>query len=165
MKKGFTLLEMMVASMLLGMLVTTLTMLFNSSSVAWRTGTAGVVELKNTRSALGTFHDIEDDLLPGLGDKNVSSDASRSLTYRTVSVWKEGQDNKLRTDRAFDNSFSWGKAPQISMSDAQKGAKKSLDSAGSGQQSGLYTVGVRSAGPDGKWDTADDISTWPDQID
>jgi hypothetical protein len=25
-------------------------------------------------------------------------------------------------------------------------------------------VGVRSAGPDRKWDTADDITTWPEEI-
>ena len=28
-----------------------------------------------------------------------------------------------------------------------------------------FIVGVRSAGPDRKWDTEDDISTWPDEVD
>ena len=45
MKRGFTILEMLVASLLLGMMVTVLTMIFNQSSIAWRTGIAGVVEI------------------------------------------------------------------------------------------------------------------------
>lgn len=167
-RKGFTLLEMMVASLLLGMLVTTLTMLFNSSSVAWRTGTAGVSELKDVRSSLGVFHDIQDDILPGLGDKGSGNGAgqgdSRSLNYRTVSLWDPSQDNKLRTDRAY-KQINWQGAPNIGISDAIKGASKSVGKAGAGTGSGLFTVGVRSLGPDGRPDTEDDITTWPDQID
>ena len=34
-ESGFTLLEVLVASMLLAMLITILTMVFNSSSIAW----------------------------------------------------------------------------------------------------------------------------------
>ena len=45
MKKGFTILELLVASLLLGMLMTILTMIFNQSSIAWRTGVAGVADL------------------------------------------------------------------------------------------------------------------------
>ena len=45
MKKGFTLLEVLVASLLMGMLVTILTMIFNQSSIAWRTGRASVADL------------------------------------------------------------------------------------------------------------------------
>ena len=52
MRRGFTLLELMVASLLLSMLVTVLTMVFNSASIAWRTGTAGVAELKDVRTEL-----------------------------------------------------------------------------------------------------------------
>ena len=39
-ESGFTLLEVLVASMLLAMLITILTMVFNSSSIAWSTGKA-----------------------------------------------------------------------------------------------------------------------------
>ena len=45
MRRGFTILELLVASLLLGMLVTILTMIFNQSSIAWRTGVAGVADL------------------------------------------------------------------------------------------------------------------------
>lgn len=167
MKKGFTLLELMVASLLLSMLVTVLTMVFNSSSIAWRTGTAGVAELKNVRTELGTFHDIMDDLLPGLGQKNVSGGASdnREIKYRTVSVWDPDQENTLRSDRAFVSDFKWGGVSRITLNEAMTGQKRSLNGAGTGFGASLFNVGVRSAGPDGKWDTEDDISTWPKEVD
>lgn len=49
MKKAFTILELLVASLLLGMLTTILTMLFNQSSIAWRTGTATVEDMGDVR--------------------------------------------------------------------------------------------------------------------
>ena len=167
MRRGFTLLELMVACLLLGMLVSVLTMVFNSSSIAWRTGTAGVAELKSVRTELGTFHDIMDDLLPGLGQKNVSGGAgdNRQMAYRTVSVWDPDQENALRTDRAFVSGFRWGNVTPITMSEAMSGQKRNLNGAGAGNGTSLFSVGVRSAGPDGKFDTEDDISTWPKEID
>ena len=42
---------------------------------------------------------------------------------------------------------------------------RNLSGAGNGNGSELYLVGVRSLGPDGKPDTADDVSTWPKEID
>ena len=170
MKKGFTLLELMVASLLLSMLVTVLTMVFNSASVAWRTGTAGVAELKDVRMELGVLHDVQDDLLPGLGQKNVSGGAgdNRKLDYRTVSLWDPKQDNALRIGkRAFNNDSSiwWGKASPITISEVKNGTMRNLSGAGNGNGAGLFTVGVRSLGPDGKPNTADDVSTWPDEVD
>ena len=164
MRKGFSLLELMVACLLLGMLVTALTMLFNTSSIAWRTGTAGVAELKNVRAELGTLHDIEDDLLPGLNQRNVTGGAgdNRNLDYRTVSLWDPNQDNKLRSDRAFTSTFSWGRVSRISVNDAKTGVLRTLNGAGAGNGAGLFTVGVRSLGPDGMPDTADDVTTWPE---
>ena len=49
MKRGFTLIEMLVASLLLGMLVTMLTELFSQSSIAWSAGTAMVTDLDDAR--------------------------------------------------------------------------------------------------------------------
>ena len=169
MRRGFTLIELLVASLLLGMLVTMLTMLFNSSAVAWRTGTAGVAQLDDVRESLGTFQDIRDNVLPGLGDKNASvgSGDSRSIRYRVVSLWDPEQD-ALRTDRAFnkDKSIEWGSAPQFTIQEARTGEKCSggAMSQQSGQSAGLFTVGVRSAGPDRTFGTDDDVSTWPDEV-
>ena len=56
-RSGFTLIEMLVASLLLGMLVTILTMVFNSSSIAWRTGKAGVSQLSLMRRQLSLAGD------------------------------------------------------------------------------------------------------------
>ncbi len=170
MRKGFTIIELLVASLLLAMLVTILTMLFNQSSIAWRTGTASIVDLNRTRSGLGAFADIRDDVLPGLGDQNAPGGASdgRTIRYRTVSLWKKGDANTLRTgaERAYSTEgIQWGEASAFSISDAQKASSKQVSDKGSGQSVSLFSVGVRSLGPDGTPDTEDDINTWPEEID
>ena len=165
MRKGFTLIELLVASLLLGILVTALTMLFNSSSIAWRTGTAGGAKLQQVRRQLGITHEIRDEALPGLGSTSASGD-NRSITYRTVSILSdEGGTVALRSDtssRAYD-SINWDKAPAFNLQEAKKGSSRTL-SGGQMVGSGLYTVGVRSAGPDREFGTADDITTWPDEV-
>lgn len=158
MKRGFTLIELMVASLLLSMLVTILTMLFNQSSIAWRTGVAGVAKLDRTRRQLGIFHDVRDSALPGLGQGNAYGD-SRSVGYRTVSVFQKNS-NKPRTDRAYDQ-INWGIAPRIS--NAGDRSTKDLNG-GEMVGSALFTVGVRSWGPNGKEGDEDDITTWPDEV-
>ncbi len=162
MRKGFTLIELLVASILLAMLVTILTMFFNQSSIAWRTGTASIVNLNETREALGTFADIRDDILPNVG-------GAGSLTYRTMSIWKKDNANQLRSssDRAYSTEgIDWGRATQISSLNDAKTARQQSVTSGSGSLSvSLFSVGVRSLGPDGKPDTEDDINTWPEEID
>lgn len=151
---GFTLIELMVASILLGMVVMVLTMLFDSAAIAWRTGTAGVVLLEDARKDLGTIHSDRDSVLPGLGEEDVRGE-NRSLNYRTVSLWKDGS---LRTDRAFDTTM-----PAFDLPSAHKGASIGING-GSTVGGSLFTVGVRSAGPDGEYGTEDDITTWPDEV-
>ena len=190
---GFTILELMVASLLLTMLVTMLTMIFNQSSVAWQVGVDSVRKLDDTRMLIGAFHDIEDDALPGLAQDNVQygSSDNRKIKYRTVSVFK-GWDGKgpLRNNaerynssckgRAFDE-INWGRVDSIEnrIADAANGASSSISGAsgssgspgsnGGANQSGVsaggfYLVGMWSAGPDRKWDTDDDINTFPEDI-
>ena len=170
MKRGFTLIELMVASLLLGMLVMIMTMIFNQSSIAWRTGTSSVRNLNDSRMALSAFHDNRDEVLPGLGDSDVAGGSSdnRTIRYRTVSLWNPQQDNQLRTTRAFndDKGLVWNGASPITMSDAMKGGDVNVIGAGQAMGSkGGFSVGVRSLGPDGKPDTEDDINTWPEEID
>lgn len=159
MRKGFSLVELMVASLLLGILVTILTMIFNQSSVAWRTGTAGVAQLQDTRRELGVFHDIRDDALPGLKEKDKTG-TSRGVQYRTVSVFTDS--NTLRSGRAFDQ-IVWNGAPTINAADTQNGTTYQL-SGGQTAGSATFTVGVRSAGPNGVFGDEDDITTWPDEV-
>lgn len=174
MRRGFTLIELLVASLLLGMVVTILTMIFNQSSIAWRTGVGSVVNLNQSRQALGTFHDIRDGVLPGLGQQNVSGGAAdnRQLLYRTVSLWDANSRNELRqpNQRAFnkDVTINWGNAWQFAIGDAMTAkAGNPLSGGEDSNPNGRngFSVGVRSLGPDGKPDTPDDINTWPEEID
>lgn len=173
MRKAFTLVELMVASLLLGMLVTALTMMFNQSSIAWRTGTASVTDLNDLRLSLGAFHEIRDEVLPGVGQQNVSSGAgdNREIKYRTVSLWKRDGDNELRDDRAFNlkeggiqSEAGRNRAPVFTINQAMTAQALPINVGATTRRSSLFTVGVRSAGPDKKWETADDITTWPETV-
>ena len=181
MKRGFTVLELLVASLLLAMLVTMLTMIFNQSSIAWTAGLLSVDDVTRERRALGSYHDVEDDVLPGIAQQNAQTGQSdnRQLQYRTVSIWQRGAANTLRKNkRAFD-AISWDsgistKLPNAIDANVKKGASvNASESAGSGSigqnagggaAAGGVVVGVWSAGPDGKWSTDDDINTFPEDI-
>lgn len=149
MRRGFTLVELMVACVLLSMLMTALTLVFNQSAVAWRTGMAGVVNLQGTRREMGRVNEDRDAFLPHVESKN-------DLKWRVVSVF-DGT-GALRTDRAVETGAPMG----FSFADAEKGNKIGLTGRGVGQSSSLFIIGVRSAGPDRKFDTDDDITTWPE---
>ena len=166
------------------MLVTMLTMIFNQSSMAWNTGVASVTDLETVRKKIGASHDIADDVLPGIGQTGVRDigDSGREIKYRTVSLFKNWNGNgQLQASdpsencsgRAFDQ-INWGKEELTELTsygnqDAWSGKK--TDSFGSGikgQNTGIgvggYVVGVKSAGPDRKWNTDDDINTFPEDI-
>ncbi len=162
-KAGFTLLEVLVASVLMGMLVTILTMIFNQSAIAWRTGKAGVADMTEAERKIARIHAMADNVLPYTGGDN----------YCVVSPW-----NDADTDSSSDfNVRSVRKASSLRTGVASIGGNFSGNDAGKNnwRQTGLgnpdmnggraFIVGVRSAGPDRKWDTEDDISTWPDEVD
>ena len=173
-RKGFTILELLVASLLLSMLVTMLTMIFNQSSVAWTSGLASMKRLGGERMGLGTWHDVEDDLLPGIAQQNAKTGSSdnRDLNYRTVSLWRKDAENTLRAnERAFD-LVNWGQVStrltdiqkartgeSVTSSDASSANSPKVANAGGG-----VIVGVWSAGPNGEWGDEDDINTFPDEI-
>ena len=62
MRRGFTILELLVAALLLGMLVTVLTMVFNQSSIAWRTGVAGLIDMDDVRENIANIRDEADSI-------------------------------------------------------------------------------------------------------
>ena len=72
-ESGFTLLEVLVASMLLAMLITILTMVFNSSSIAWSTGKASVAEMDEIRQKMSAASIAADNAVPRV-DANSPSD-------------------------------------------------------------------------------------------
>lgn len=83
MRRGFTIIELLVASMLLGMLVTILTMIFNQSSIAWRIGMNSVSDLGDARYTIGVVRDISDNAFVYDGSG-----------YRSIGPWS--RDGQLR---------------------------------------------------------------------
>ena len=162
-KQGFTLLEVLVASVLMGMLVTILTMIFNQSAIAWRTGKAGVANMTETERKLSTIHAYADCVVPFTGGDK----------YCVVSPW----DDATTDDAGQFNVRGIRKASELHKRFETVSGNFQNDDGGNGQwrQTGLgspdpnggkaFIVGVRSAGPDRQWETEDDISTWPDEVD
>ena len=163
---GFTLLEMLVASLLLGMLITILTMVFNSSSVAWRIGKADVSQMGEARYKLSAVQQAAESALPRIhptdktkvgrvlspwGDKGVVR--ARAVETLKLPAGVQLEFPTWNTKNSADSSIAqpWIVPPNIS--------KPRSGSATA------FTVGVLSYGPDGKPDTADDINTWPDELD
>ena len=169
MKKGFTLIEVLVATLLLSMLVTILTMIFNQSSIAWSTGLASVTALGNTREKMSVLANESENAM-------LSDDGGAVL--RITSVWA-GAGKDFRVDgRTLSDDFEWT-VPQSNLRDPMtagpipingNGGGNASEGVNSGGNSGgreTFLVGVHSYGPDGKtggdysWD---DISTMPEEI-
>lgn len=165
-KSGFTLIEMLVASLLLGMLVTILTMVFNSSAIAWRTGKASVSKMSLARRQLTWYQHMADNILPRVDEK------SSSRNGRVLGAWRQDGTRETRRNRALEVQTAWAPLslpnwasnPSAGSSTpepwTQVSSIQSLQNA-SGQG---YTVGVWSYGPDGKEYTDDDITTWPQEV-
>jgi len=156
MRRGFTILELLVASLLLGMLVTILTMVFNQSSIAWRTGMAGVADLDEVRDNIAEIREEADNIFVH-GDK----------AYRITGLWKK--DGSLRTRACNASDAETGDAIVIltSVNGTTKGKDITVERVGSNKPNSgkkTYTVGVTSWGPDRLEGTYDDITTWPDEI-
>ena len=169
MKRGFTILELLVASLLLGMLVTVLTMVFNQSSIAWRTGVAGLLDMDEVRDNVAAVRDEADNLYPWNNE-----------LHRTVSIWKEtsgGQRPELRK-RAIDsndNSDVEAREKVQILKSATEMAKDDpdlrrafgpVDVRQSEAKSGRnWIVNVKSAGPNRELNDYDDIWSVPDDFD
>ena len=170
-RQAFTLIEVLVASLLLGMLVVILTMVFNQSSIAWRTGKASVSQMDEMRRLLSQVQRRGGELLPGVdaGDStklgcvdsawnNENWNGTRgSLNRRAVEKYDDSRfrlsDRLVRSSQIDPSRYNqaWFR-PDQDFYDAETGKLKA------------FTVGVWSFGPDGQRETADDISTWPDNM-
>ena len=159
MKRAFTLVEIMVATMLLAMLVTILTMIFNQSSIAWTTGVASVTALGEAREDMSLYSmDAENALL---GD-----DGSQVL--KVASVWDEGGEGLRKTGRTLKTAFEKLNASASNFQDPADVQQNTFPLNGqNAKQHESFLVGVMSYGPDGKtggdysWD---DISTMPEEV-
>ena len=166
---GFTLLEVLVASILLGMLVTILTMVFNSSSIAWRTGKASVAEMGDVRKSTSGAGLAADNAIPRVDAQNPQEWGC------IVSPWKtDGSGLRKRGVEKMSSSKIVGdvwssltldsnvKSGKWTQSDKLKPwAELAPGRIGIGRNVSSYAVGVMSQGPDAI-KTTDDISTWPD---
>ena len=160
-RNGFTLLEVLVASVLMGMLVTILTVIFNQSAIAWRIGKAGVADMSQAERNLSRIHFAADSMLPYFGDN-----------YCVVAPWddRNGGDSTVLFRRGIRKSSELGKGLEtvsgnFGNADAGKGSWMSGNLGNPETKSfANFVVGVRSDGPDGIAGTADDITTWPDEV-
>lgn len=163
MRKGFTILELLVASLLLGMLMTILTMIFNQSSIAWRTGKAVTDDMSVVRENIAEVREEADNAFVHAGQ-----------LYRITGLWDSKGD--LR-DRACDapgsveaaaNEATYLRNKISGLSNLKPSNMKSFSvgsSEGSDAKRQNFTVNVKSAGPNGTFNDYDDIWSWPDQWD
>ncbi len=150
MKRGFTIIELLVASLLLGLLMTILTMIFNQSSIAWRTGITGIADLDEVRAKTAMVRDQAD-----------SAYVWNNTIYGLQSLWNENDALNTRAIATMGNAY-------FSASEAEKGANQSpsvnVGSGSSGESFNTYLVNVESAGPDRNYDeTWDNI--WSNPVD
>lgn len=168
MKRGFTIIELLVASALLGMLVTILTMIFNQSSIAWRIGTASVANFKTVRSTFGT---VKDEL-----DNVIVLPQSANKAYRIVGLWDAQNQLRKRAvntggvegDNGGDSQLRYVTGSQLSGKTLMTLDRAYNVGQGSGGGSySTYMVNVKSGGPknditryDAIWSSPDDTSDW-----
>ena len=157
MRRGFTVLELIVASFLLGALVTIVTMVINQSSVVWRVGIAGVAQMDDARDNIAELHEESDNVYIWDG-----------APYRILSLWQ--RDGKLRI-RAIDaDDVKVERYEKATFLAAKGGLKDGMTideipqvGVGSSNTPGYknYVVNVISLGPsvDDDWD---DIKSFPD---
>ena len=162
MRKGFTIIELLVASLLLGMLVTILTMIFNQSSIAWRTGTAGVADLADVRDTIAEVREEADNAF-----------IWNSQLYRILGLWDQNGSLRRRACDAEGSGVQDNERAKLlkrelsPISQSTKPENFKTINVGNGRGSRsfqTYTVNVMSAGPDKEFDTWDDIWSWPDDF-
>ena len=162
MKRAFTILELMVASLLLGMLVTILTMVFNQSSISWRTGIAGVADLDVVRDNMAELRDEADNVY-----------VWNNQPHRILGLWNDQGNLRTRAVDAEGGDFKQEETAQLlknrgTFSDEMRLNDIRIVPVGAGAAStqiDTYTVNVMSAGPDREFDTYDDIWSFPDDFD
>lgn len=157
MRRAFTLIEVMVATMLLAMVVTALTMIINQSSIAWSAGLAAINGLGIAREDIAIYDNEAEAAL---------SDDAGNQVLRLTSVFDESGQLRRGTGRTLQTTFERLSVTPSDLRDPLR--EKTFAITGSnaaGRDS--WIVGVVSYGPDGQtggdysWD---DISTLPEEI-
>ena len=155
MRRAFTILELLVATMLLAMLVTIMTMIFNQSSVAWTIGVASLTGMNDIRR--------KDAIYTAEAEDAIRRDTSGGSPVRLVSVWNESGTGLRSDGRTVVSDFKLLSPSASDMDDTLPDKNFALGS-GSAQSRTAYLVGVTSWGPDGQQGTWDDITTMPEEV-
>lgn len=158
-KGGFTLIEMLVAALLLGMLISMLTMVFTASASAWRLGEGGAWGLRTARRDLSACQRAATDALPHIKGRTDSGVVYISSVWVDGSSLKTSYGNSAR--RGYDNNPPAGLGAE-GASGSQPGVRVDGIKLETSKGARNYLVGAGSAGPDGEWDTDDDITSWPE---
>lgn len=156
MKRGFTLLELLVASALLAMLVTILTMIFNQSSIAWTVGTASITGLGEVRRDMAIAADEAENYVGNEG----------GTPMRIVSVWNENGNGLRPEGRTLSSQFTKLSSADLKTGDPIQDKPIAIGGATAVGRA-TWIVGVTSYGPDGQTggdNTWDDITTMPEEI-
>ena len=157
-RRGFTLLEVLVASALLAMLVSILTMIFNQSSIAWSTGTAAVAGLGDVRQSVALYRNEAENTI-------LSDGAGNARPLLVTSVWADDGSGLRDSPRTLTSEFVTTEPDVADLADpgANSAGVETVSGADArGRQT--YIVGVTSWGPDGEPGTWDDISTLPEEV-
>lgn len=173
MKKGFTLIEVLVASMLMGMLVSVLTMAFNQSAVAWRTGKAGVSQLTEARQQMIWYHYTAARALPHLQEVRFNGATGRwecdpgGPFQKCViqNAWDDNGGNLYKRGLIRATAVSGVNLFEFEYPVVASGPsswKRGVNGTAASSVDAI-TVGVMSAGPNRKWGDDDDISSWPEK--
>ena len=163
MKRGFTILELLVASMLLGMLMTILTMIFNQSSIAWRTGKAVTDDMSRVRENIAEIREEADNAFVWGGElRRITGlwDKTGKLRSRACDVSGSEDASELQATYLQNKLSSLSNLKPRDMKSFSVGSSEGPDA-----NRVNYTVNVKSAGPNGQFGDWDDVWSWPDQWD
>lgn len=145
-RPGFTLLEMLTASVLLGLLVTLLLSLFNQGEIAWSVGKTTAAETgRRSRSLARAARE---------GAETVFVTKPTPSALRLLPAWEA--NGEVRTTRPFMRV-------ETGLPEAGQAARPIALEAVGGQSAERVDVVVASAGPDGRWGTEDDLTTAPEE--
>lgn len=159
-KRGFTLIEVMVATVLFGIVTVTLSMVFSSSAAAWRIGRAGVLGMHKMRRDFSIKQLMADHALPNIQEKGGGIGYVRVLWTGGGSL-QDSNGKSADTLRAFTTSESdFGSvSPGLDTDCAVESPVEAPPVKGNELQN--YMIRAGSAGPDREWGTEDDIIAGP----
>ena len=170
MRRGFTIIELLVASLLLGIIVTILTMIFNQSSIAWRVGLAGTADLSGIRENVAEIREEADNAfvhdgklyrLTGLWDKH------GNLRNRACDAPGSTDENENYATLLAGGTARTGAGKWIgNLNDLKPEDMKAAD-VGSTSTGGAktYTVNVMSGGPNNDIQDWESIWSFPYEFD